>query len=308
MADRRRLRPAFTLIELLLVIAIIAVLIGLLLPAVQKVREAANRLKCTSNLKNLGLALHQFENTHGKFPPSQITGGLPEAGVTVAVNHGWGVFMLPYIEQQALAEKYFWNLRFSDPKNQPVATAQLKVVQCPSVEPDRFMTSEVWAPYGGKAACTDYGPTAYVHATLLDLGLVDRVGNAQGVMSQNFMTRLRDITDGTSHTILLAEDAGRPKEWRLGRPGRDQAIIGGPWAGYGNQLFVAGSPPDGSSTPGPCAINCNNDRQIYSFHPGGANIVLADGSVRFLKAGLDIRILARLVTRAGGEVVSASDY
>src|SRR5438128_9459552 len=97
-------RRGFTLIELLVVIAIIGALIGLLLPAVQKAREAANRMQCSSNLRNVGLALHQFENTYGKFPPSQIQGPFPEAGVTAAVDHGWGVFILPFIEQTALAQ------------------------------------------------------------------------------------------------------------------------------------------------------------------------------------------------------------
>src|SRR5438876_349472 len=94
----RQRMSAFTLTQLLAVLAIIAVLIGLLLPAAQKVREAANRMQCSSNLKNVGLALHQYENTYGKFPPSRIDGPLPEAGVKAAVYHGWGVFILPFIE------------------------------------------------------------------------------------------------------------------------------------------------------------------------------------------------------------------
>src|SRR5262245_23836079 len=101
-----KVRRGFTLLEVLVVIAIIAVLIGLLLPAIQKVREAANRSKCTSNLRQLGLALHQYENVHGKFPPAQVEGPFPEAGVTATVNHGWGPFILPFIEQLELDRKY----------------------------------------------------------------------------------------------------------------------------------------------------------------------------------------------------------
>jgi prepilin-type N-terminal cleavage/methylation domain-containing protein len=147
-------RSSFTLIELLVVIAIIAVLIGLLLPAVQKVREASNRMKCSSNLKNVGLALHQYENTYGSFPPCRINGPFREASVTAAVYHGWGVFILPFIEQTALASKYRWNLNFYDPGNEPIASTQLPIMQCPSAQPDRFMTFDPWSATV-RGACTD---------------------------------------------------------------------------------------------------------------------------------------------------------
>src|SRR5216683_2562547 len=303
---KSKTRSGLTLLELLVVIAIIAVLIGLLLPAVQKVREAANRVQCCNNLKNLGLALLQYENTYGKFPPGQTVGSFPEAGVTAAVQHGWGQFILSYIEQQTLASQYRWDLSQWDPGNQPVTSVLLKVFQCPSAEPDRFMTVGGFS-YGGKGACTDYAPFHQVDIALVKLGLVDVVGNYQGVLSQNHMTRVSEITDGTSNTLLLSEDAGRPRLWQAGQPGPDQVVWGGPWAGGQNPLSMQGSKPDGSR-PGPCPMNCTNDHEVYSFHAGGANALFADGSVHFLKAGLDIRILARLVTRAGGEVVSGSDY
>lgn len=308
MRRSRRLWAAFTLLELLVVIAIIGVLIALLLPAVQKVRKAADRIKCANNLKNIGLALHGFENVRGKFPPCAIQGPFPEAGVPDGLNHGWGVFLLPYLEQQALADRYHWDANVTWPENQPVAVTQLKVMQCPSAEPGRFMTFDGWADYGTKGACTDYAPTRAVAATLADLGLIDPVGNYGGVMRFNSMTRLAEIIDGTSNTLLVAECAGRPRQWRLAQAGPDQTIYGGPWTGNSNPLIVAGSSADGATRPGPCALNCTNDGEVYSFHPGGANVLFADGSGHFLNSTLDIRILARLVTRAGGEVISDSDY
>src|SRR5262249_16544742 len=158
--------------------------------------------------------------------------------------------------------------------------------------------------YGGKGACTDYLPLQGVSPILADLGLVDRVGNYQGILAPNFMARHSDIVDGTSNTLLISEDAGRPRQWRVGRPGPDQTVTGGPWTGGGVQI-TQGSTPNGATKPGPCAINCTNDGEVYSFHSGGANAVFADGSVHFLRTGMDIRVFARLVTRAGGEVVSA---
>jgi prepilin-type processing-associated H-X9-DG protein len=122
------------------------------------------------------------------------------------------------------------------------------------------------------------------------------------------MTRLSEITDGTFCTILLTEDAGRPRQWRAGRPGPDQTISGGPWAGFNTGITLKGSSHDGETQPGPCAINCTNDHEVYSFHHGGANTVFADGSVRFLKAEINIGILAALITRAGAETVSTTDY
>src|SRR5262245_42458551 len=147
-----KMRRGITLVELLVVIAIIAVLIGLLLPAVQKGREAANRIRCQNNLKQLGLALHDFHATHQKFPPGQVRGPLPEAGVTNAVNHGWGAFILPFLGQQPLYNQYRWDVKVADPLNVAVGSTPLIFFQCPSAVPNRFYT----AGPGGNGACGDY--------------------------------------------------------------------------------------------------------------------------------------------------------
>ena len=141
----------------------------------------------------------------------------------------------------------------------------------------------------------------------MGLGLVDRAANYKGVLTNNYLTRLAAITDGTAQTLLVTECAGRPKLWRAGHLVPGIYARGGAWVG-GTLTFGQGSTPDGATKLGPCAINCTNDREVYSFHPGGANAVFADGSVHFLNAGMSIRTLAALVTRAGGEVVSTADY
>src|SRR5262249_52600461 len=126
-----RKQPGFTLVELSVVSAVIAVLLGLLLPAVQKVREAANRAACTNNLKQLGLALHHFADSRGGFPPARVVGPASQAGFRWPTRHGWGSFILPYLEQQALSDQYRWDLNLNDPAGQEGASTQLKTFPCP---------------------------------------------------------------------------------------------------------------------------------------------------------------------------------
>src|SRR5262245_4661318 len=140
---RRHRSTGFTLIELLVVIAIIAVLIGLLLPAIQKVREAAARTTCLNNCKQLGLAVHNFHDARGFLTPIGADSPYPPGGVPAVnprVRHGWIPFLLPYIEQSSLAAAYRWDKDFRDPLNRTVVSTQIKIVQCPSAEPNRVDT------------------------------------------------------------------------------------------------------------------------------------------------------------------------
>src|SRR5262249_4726883 len=203
--------------------------------------------------------------------------GTPYLGSRYSITHGWAPFLLPYIEQQPLYNRYRWEFPLYGPENQPVVATQLKDFQCPSApEQGRYMTFDAFAAFGTKGACGDYTIALGVDAVLAKLGWVDRVGDYRGALTNMPMpammisptrtgTRLADITDGTSTTILLTEDAGRPRLWQAGEAGPDQAIAGGPWDHYLGSIILQGSTPDGKTKPGSCALNCTNDREVYAF-------------------------------------------
>jgi prepilin-type N-terminal cleavage/methylation domain-containing protein len=220
-------RRGFTLVELLVVIAIIAVLIGLLLPAVQKVRAAAARAQCANNLKQLGLAMQNYHDTQGALPPAYINKG-PYGNSGFSFTHGWAPFILPYVEQEPLYNLYRWDVPVYDPGNQPVVSRHVKLFECPSTpEQDRYMTFGPFAYFGTKGACGDYTITLGIDPAMAQRGLADPVGDYRGALTNTATpalglspkpagTRLTDITDGTSDTILLAEAAGRPRLWQAG--------------------------------------------------------------------------------------------
>jgi prepilin-type processing-associated H-X9-DG protein len=207
-------------------------------------------------------------------------------------------------------ERFLWDVDFFDQGNQPAVATQLKILQCPSAQANRVVDAghgDGAFQNGGQGACIDYGPVARVSPALVAWGLIDPPSSYEGALPVNRMTRLAAITDGLSHTLLVSEDAGRPQLWQAGRYVPGEFAAGGPWASSANPLVIMGASTDGTILPGPCAIDCTNKQQPYSFHTGGANFLFADGSVRFLQTGIDIRVLAALATRAGGEVVSGSD-
>ena len=313
MFRRRPPRRGFTLIELLVVIAIIAILIGLLLPAVQKIREAANRMKCQNNLKQIGLGLHNYQATNGFFPPGAITDATTVAakqvrlkvGVPNPTLHSWTVFILPYIEQDNLYRMYDFGVNWYDPANQPVRETQLALMVCPSTPggKNRFAQRTING-VSARAAAGDYAPDNAYATKLEALGLVDPTVNPNGVLQVNAVYSIPEISDGTSNTSVIAEDAGRPARWQAGKLIDPIGQQDGGWADRDNEYITHGYSADGNTVYGPCHTNCTNDNEVYSFHAGGANHVFADGSVHFIKASMDIRTFVKLLTRAGDDVVT----
>jgi prepilin-type N-terminal cleavage/methylation domain-containing protein/prepilin-type processing-associated H-X9-DG protein len=303
MRTRWHRRTGFTLIELLVVIAIIAVLIGLLLPAVQKVREAAARLSCQNNLKQIGLGVLNYESAQGGLPPSRTT-GLGAGAPYFPYQHSWTVALLPYIEQTASFDLYSYKADWNDPVNYPAIRTYLKLFNCPSTpKQPRADTTIATAPSAG-----DYHALNAIKnfVAINCFGLIHVINpddpRLVGAMRRDKITKIAAITDGTSNTILVAEDAGRPPFYNAARQIFDPTGKEGGWADPNGAFSIDGSNPDGT-IPGPCSLNCSNNSEVYAFHPNGANVVFADGSVHFLASNLDLCGLAALTTRAGGEAV-----
>jgi prepilin-type N-terminal cleavage/methylation domain-containing protein/prepilin-type processing-associated H-X9-DG protein len=329
-------RRGFTLIELLVVIAIIAILIGLLVPAVQKVRESAARMQCQNNLKQIGLALHGYHDTYKTLPswgfdfnynprPSNPYGNQHE-------GHSALTQILPFIEQGNIARIARIDLSVIDPLNLPpnwgvsiAGSTNIPIFLCPST-PDWVVD---YGPYFAQLGAgnrgpmilgrTDYGVVRGLSSVFCQScapaspsGNVGVMG-VTGVMSPQGLTAgkvsLLSITDGTSNTIMVAEDAGRQQVYANGLPvspngpGQVGWTLNAAWADKNTEIVVTGFDSTGTLVNGGCCVvNCNNVNQIYGFHTGGANTLRADGSVQFLTTGTAPGVVAALVTRAGGEV------
>jgi prepilin-type N-terminal cleavage/methylation domain-containing protein/prepilin-type processing-associated H-X9-DG protein len=336
---RRRQRSAFTLVELLVVIAIIGVLIALLLPAVQKARDAAGRIQCQNNLKQIALGLHNFHDTFKAFPQNHR----PPGATVGSVRERWFTQILEFIEQDALGKAYDPTTNWDSATNLPITSVQLSVAKCPSgANPTRLDNNPAAsAPTGWGTnnppiiAVTDYAGVYGVHpAFSTATGIVPN--NPYGVITNSlgadpYPVAITDIKDGTSNTILVAESAGRPFLFNQGgvQQGLDltqHGVNGGGWSRPASEIWLigfsdkAGTIPGGSFTinaangvdaagtypltvPAGAALGTDGSGQIFGFHAGGANIALADGSVRLITSSVTPAVISALVTRANGDVV-----
>ena len=302
-------RRSFTLIELLVVIAVTGVLIALLLPAVQRAREAANRTACQNNLKQIGLALHNYHQALGSFPPAYQLQP-PDDGFVrydnTSPGWGWGALLLPYLDQEPLARRIDPQRPLEDPGNATLRTTELRIFTCPT---DRntgvFMllseTSQdlVQAATNSYAANYGYG---------FEIG--ERAQFGTGVFFRNSDVRMADITDGLSTTLAIGE--------------RGALFVRTPWAGAvngGTVRISLGAPVNGAiveeapvevmaSVNGWTLLNDpdSNPYLFFSPHAGVVQFAFADASVHPLSTGTAPGVLRALATRAGDEVIGAGDF
>lgn len=300
----RRRQRGFTLIELLVVIAIIAILIALLLPAVQQAREAARRTQCKNNMKQIGLALHNYHDTHNRLPPAWVDWeGLYAPPVQAAHAN---VAILPYLEQANLESQYDYNVRWDHPNNQGLATLMPKSYMCPSTPG----AGDVHRESGFQT--TDY---SYIRS---DTGWITDPAPNNSMFDINQFPKFRDVIDGLTNTIMVYESAGRSKLYVGGAAVPEPAWWSAAsahraWPGHFNSSWMYnytmtldpnGGPPTVQWFVGPEIINVSNLYGApYSFHTGGIQVTLGDGSVRFLSENIDRMLLSALTSRDGGEVV-----
>ena len=303
----RRDARGFTLIELLVVIAIIAVLIALLLPSVQAAREAARRAECVNNLKQIGLALHNYHQAHDTFAIGYVAWPNADTNVT-SPGWGWASAILPFLEQPALYAAANIALTIEDPANSTVVLTPLAAYTCPTDRlSGRFTLTDV-----NNNPITDAQTNSYAGSFGRDVNIAKSPTGGNGVFLRNLAFGVRDITDGTSQTILVGE--------------RGAILTRTPWPGDVNGgicRITPGSPSLSTRTKtapvetlaradtggGTGSTNLFFDPDdFFSPHPAGINFLMADGHVLFIKSSIGANAYGGLCSRNGGEIVSADAF
>jgi prepilin-type N-terminal cleavage/methylation domain-containing protein len=340
----------FTLVELLVVIAIIATLIGLLLPAVQSARESARRSQCQSNMRQMALAAIIYADTKRYLPAACYTTAAasttkfpksPE-GNSSRTEHSWRVLVMPFLEEKQSAEKYDLKKHWYDARtnsspattvdaglgvradaNIGIATRSVAVFRCPStpaagkvsipMSPDNDSARPAIPVLKVNLGTTDYEVVTGVKAGVISPDPYATSGqNSRGILDKDLVTRLKQVTDGMSKTILVVESGGRPHVYRAGQIAQTNGVpdvsqsVG--WADSLGPFKVDAVTPAGIVGAAPnvgAPFNATNDSEAYSFHRGGMNAVFGDASTRFLAEGIELRAYCSLITRAGGETAAA---
>jgi len=276
-------RRGWTLFELLIVVSIILLLAGLLLPAVQTTRERARRMACANNLLQIGMALNNYHDAHRTFPPGYVSAVGP-AGEDLGPGWGWGAMLLPHLENSHLSNSIVYEQEIDAPVNTTAAGRPLDVFICPSGR-------------GSASYAASFGRG----------DLFQTVDRGDGVFFRNSRARLKDIEDGPM-TMLAGESVSAHWSGVSALP-PDPKRIALALTFVNRSRVLAHTGPIAAGQP----VHMPNDRagcgaDFSSMHPGGAQFLLVDGSVRFLSQQMDSGVYSALATRAGGEVVSTTQY
>jgi prepilin-type N-terminal cleavage/methylation domain-containing protein/prepilin-type processing-associated H-X9-DG protein len=334
---RSTARRGFTLVELLVVIAIIGMLIGLLLPAVQKIRETAARLKCGNNLKQIGLALQNYHDTLGSFPPGYIdanTSQYSTPDMDVGPGWGWAAFLLPFLEQENVYNQINFKQTVGTGSNIAISQQSLAIFQCPS-DPyylpvhvyDSTFTNPVYVlAHSDYVACNGWeecfmGASGNPPVGWGTDGLSGGIGAAGvGAFWRNSRTRIANVTDGLSNTIFVGERSGNhaPATWTGAPPGGrcpawmatdpptypDSPPPGPPYdnADFGEAFVLAHC--NATHLPSADAPIFDPDTFCSMHLPKGANFVFGDGSVHFLSSSINPAVYQALATISGGEIAN----
>ena len=318
-------RTGFTLIELLVVIAIIGVLIALLLPAVQAAREAARKSQCINNLKQIGLALHNYESSQNMFPPGwtayfeeehdehhdSLDRFQEDEGLDGWPGWGWGSMLLNQIEQAPLYDAINFDLSVAQPSNVTIRLSRVKSFICPS---DNEVALVPVRDENDTVTITEVSTGNYIGSNGIgEIGPDD----GQGIFYMNSRTKIADIRDGTSQTLCVGERSfnlapvtwtGRtPHGWNFKTPpsqGGDSRFQSFPHPAFTMVISTVGfeDPPRTPNHPRA------HPEDYWSHHPGGVNFLYADGSVHFIRDSISQEVFLALATRKGREVISADQY